>query len=916
MRSTSRQKEIYGKTKQSPGNFNEGTAARTRPFNFDEIMARRKDKKLSENVKVGVGASEPVNISTVGIVENVSSHYRSETDNGGVKGSSLTHEKPLLEEFVEAGFREKDKQKFTKDDSSTRRKHRGDYDSETKSMSKMIKDVSNKAKEVTDKTIHGRGRFDNPLSDKETAKKRSRDVNKKDGHADKNRGESERGSKRNYPNGGNEKHRERIAPKKHDRETKQESEISERRERKELSKVYNEELRLKRRRSKSREREGRKRRSVSHSPKSRKHTSHQRLEHGEMSTHSFKDRSGQKHSDVDRRRVTSNGLTSYHRRHGGSSSGLGGYSPRKRRSEAAMKTPSPIHHSPEKKAGKSTGTGTSVPGSVASDLQASNQTISSNILEVTSTVPIASTSTKLLSAVSPSVLSNKESGPIDSIQLTQATRPMRRLYVENIPASASEKAVMECFNNLLCTSGVNYIEGAQPCISCAIHKEKGQALLEFLTPENASAALSFDGTSFAGSILKIRRPKDFVEVTGEQGKSMAAIDLVSDVVKDSPHKIFIGGISKSVSPKMLMEIVSAFGRLKAYHFEVVKDLNEACAFLEYVDKSVTLKACAGLNGMKLGGRVITAVRAISDASALETSGDLPFYGIPGHAKPLLEQPTPVLKLKNVLNSEALSSLSELELEEVIEDVRLECARFGTVKSVNVVKLHEGCMLMSEACKINDKTECDESQQILGNEETDLKGGSSEEAIDQFSGGNSGAESLDGTRGMLEVDEVLESSGINHERPDRMEDVPCEPGGLDHDIDVEALAGKSTLGSFAQEALLQPNTPREESDLRDNEVSVGMEGGNSGVETKLVIREEGTRENDSVDVSEASGKFDNDDQDRSSLERMFEPGGVFVEYGRTEASCTAAHSLYGRLFDDRIVTVEYVPHHLYRARFPK
>lgn len=45
-----------------------------------------------------------------------------------------------------------------------------------------------------------------------------------------------------------------------------------------------------------------------------------------------------------------------------------------------------------------------------------------------------------------------------------------------------------------------------------IHKEKCQALLEFLTPEDASAALTFDGRSFSGSILKIRRPKVFAEV--------------------------------------------------------------------------------------------------------------------------------------------------------------------------------------------------------------------------------------------------------------------------------------------------------------------------------------------------------------------------------------------------------------------
>ena len=45
-----------------------------------------------------------------------------------------------------------------------------------------------------------------------------------------------------------------------------------------------------------------------------------------------------------------------------------------------------------------------------------------------------------------------------------------------------------------------------------INKEKGQALVEFITPEDASAALSLDGKSISGSILKIRRPKDFVDV--------------------------------------------------------------------------------------------------------------------------------------------------------------------------------------------------------------------------------------------------------------------------------------------------------------------------------------------------------------------------------------------------------------------
>lgn len=37
---------------------------------------------------------------------------------------------------------------------------------------------------------------------------------------------------------------------------------------------------------------------------------------------------------------------------------------------------------------------------------------------------------------------------------------------------------------------------------------------------------------------------------------------------------------------------------------------------QYADQSDTLKACVGLNGMKLGGQVITAVQAVPNAMTL------------------------------------------------------------------------------------------------------------------------------------------------------------------------------------------------------------------------------------------------------------------------------------------------------------
>jgi hypothetical protein len=64
----------------------------------------------------------------------------------------------------------------------------------------------------------------------------------------------------------------------------------------------------------------------------------------------------------------------------------------------------------------------------------------------------------------------------------------------------------------------------------------------------------------------------------------------------------------------LMEIVSSFGPLAAYRFLFNEYLGGACAFLEYIDHSITSKACAGLNGMKLGGGILTAVNVFPNST--------------------------------------------------------------------------------------------------------------------------------------------------------------------------------------------------------------------------------------------------------------------------------------------------------------
>ncbi|KAJ8547207.1 hypothetical protein K7X08_010793 [Anisodus acutangulus] len=793
----------------------------------------------------------------------------------------------------------------------------------------------------------------------EAEKRHSRNHGRRDSYADRTKEKSESGRRKSDDE---ERNRDNNADRK---QSSVKSEIT---GRVEASRAHLEEERPKRRRSRSRENDrDRGRTSRSGSPRGRKHSSHDLRECGEFSSHSSKDKSGRLHYDLDKK-ISSNGSDSHSNRHEGSTSGLGGYSPRKRKSEAAAKTPPPTNRSPERKAAgwdlPPASAGTSVTDSVPSSFKSSMQSVIPHTHQLSSVVPASSFIPKV-AGVSYKYLSSSIHA-IDSVQLTQATRPMRRLCVENLPNSASEKDILDWINKFLLSSGVNRIQGTQPCISCMIHKEKCQALLEFLTPEDASAALSFDGSSFSGSILKIRRPKDFVQVaTGVPQKSVAAADRIDNTVEDSPYKIFVGGISRTISSEMLMEIAKAFGPLKAYHFRMNSDLNEPCAFLEYVDHSVTLKACAGLNGMKLGGEVLTVVQAVPDTALLDKDENTPLYRIPEHAKPLLEKRTEVLKLKNVVDANVLNLLSEAELEELLEDIRLECARFGSVKSINVVKQSQ-CSLTSDPAVMDTSSTLNESNMEFANEcdRNDLIPMSDDHELEV--GGshipNSDDHELEvGGSDLPNSDEPMETNSA--EEAERCADGRIhisEPSKGDSQKagDDDALAGGSHSDDRPSEELIKDDSSDSLPDdcsvsargtncQENSEVTPGVspsktdivserkdENANPSPLERLEINDESPVKEEAMKSEEDNGNVDGasepgfsskeeldapeklEKNNEISVNELFEPGCVVVEFRRAEAACMAAHCFHGRLFDDRIVDVEYVPLHLYRTKFSR
>lgn len=973
-------------------NNNEESAARTRPYSLEDIMLRRRKKELLENVKDTAkeslnksprGSSEKV----ADHFESVSIYKHDKSSSSGIekqdleelvkvssgmkvestciKEDNLTEGKDRANCNLETkssavlnnigrinkesktgkemhGWRKNermsDNSEYEAENKHSRVSANKDRYAETKRSKSerkirkkyQIEDYENPndyyhTERKHDKDKRDRGKKKKWLSDDaEVAEKKNHiDSADKDRHADGRR-KYEREVKRKYRNRDDKSQGKNVARKK---DNVNHNQGNYEKERQEKVRSHHEEPAKKRRRSRSREREDRRRRSQSLSPRARKHCFYNG-ERKEFSMLSQKDSSRKKHPDIDRSRVSVNGSSVHHHRHGGSPSGLGGYSPRKRKSEAAVKTPSPSKYSMDKKrvGWDLPPVGTENPASalVSSSFQLSSYTVLSNMHDVSAATSVDPAIVKPLPVSFLNNLSTGKNANIDSVQLTQATRPMRRLYLENLPDSASGKAVIDCFNNLLLSAGVNHIQQAEPCISCVLHKDRGQALVEFITAEDASAALSFDGSTLFGSIVKIRRPKDYVEVaTGEPKRLVDASVTICDVVVDSPNKIFIGGISNHLSSEMLLEIAGAFGSLKAYHFET-EDPNGSCAFLEYEDHSITIKACAGLNGMKLAGEVLTVVQAMPDASPLENGGKSPSYGIPEHAKPLLRKPTQVLKIKDVFTVDYLSSLSDMAIQEILEDVRSECARFGTMKSLNVVKHSSDQNLATkvEECDVIKNVDSKEVSQDTVCVINNAKCSFSEKPTDPKSKGTSGAEFHYGKE--MDEDNVDDGVIVDTHADGGFDNKSCQGEQLVSDATVEDTGNKSIPSSIIQECPDHQDIPIVGPEFLDNMVAndIGVD-----IENKMVVGnmdpnstvgtfQEGCYERDGSSGIELVGPTEGINEEDDIYDRIFEQGSVLVEYGRTEACCLAAHYLHGRFFDGRKVSVEYVALSLYKARFSK
>lgn len=265
-------------------------------------------------------------------------------------------------------------------------------------------------------------------------------------------------------------------------------------------------------------------------------------------------------------------------------------------------------------------------------------------------------------------------------------RQSKRLFVYNLPPSATEDSIVEFFNLQL--NGLNVTQGVDPCISAQVAKNREFALLEFKSPSDATVVLAMDGihmeaadtmqnggSNGAAKGLAIRRPKDYIVPSAEETEWQEGV--ISPEVPDTANKVCISNIPLYLSEEQVTELLTSFGPLKSFVFVKDRGTEEprGFAFCEYVDPANTAIAVEGLNGMELGDRILKVNLAsigFTQASGLEM-GVNAMSMFAGTTSSDLEEGR-VLQLLNMVTAEELIDNDDYEGKPSIEGNHLQSRR--------------------------------------------------------------------------------------------------------------------------------------------------------------------------------------------------------------------------------------------------
>lgn len=317
---------------------------------------------------------------------------------------------------------------------------------------------------------------------------------------------------------------------------------------------------------------------------------------------------------------------------------------------------------------------------------------------------------------------------------SQQTRHARRVYVGGL-GDVTEAEIADFFTDLVRSAAVHPPK-SNPVLSVYINPERKFAFVELNSIELANSIMLLDGLIFKGHPVKIRRPNDYNPTllpldikdkleplnmglipmaAGVGGGGGIGLGLGGGMGGSNTIRVFIGGMPSILEEPQLKELTNAFGVVAKLSIIRGPDgAHKGYAFAEYVDPAHADACIAGLNGLAIGDKVLTAARAKSSdggggaggmgggGAGFTGMGALPaMFGAPASATgtnnfPLgggggggainasatpFGVPTRLVVLEHMVSAQELENDSEYR--DIAEDVTTECSKYGRLAGVQI-----------------------------------------------------------------------------------------------------------------------------------------------------------------------------------------------------------------------------------------
>lgn len=147
-----------------------------------------------------------------------------------------------------------------------------------------------------------------------------------------------------------------------------------------------------------------------------------------------------------------------------------------------------------------------------------------------------------------------------------AVRAAKRVYIAEPTRMLSEDGLRRFFNDTLKARGWKSAEIPGEAVKdVTVDMENKFAFVEFRTPDEANAAMGLDGEDVDGHTLKLKPTKEFIGIDPALGDGSS----FGEERKESPNKLFIGGLPPNLTEEQIMELLKSFGEVKT--FQLIKD---------------------------------------------------------------------------------------------------------------------------------------------------------------------------------------------------------------------------------------------------------------------------------------------------------------------------------------------------------